>query len=321
MFYCYTSIALADNDVAVIEDNHVTVVEDDSFVGDIDDSNQYVATKWDQLNRNVDMFFTNKKSPEENRSSIFVYSSVYVKEGQSVKQEYDFQLRFDLPNTIKKLRITIERQQDDIENALTDTSAPTKKAGSRNSQNFSQTENKYSAGANFYLTQTKKFISSVHFGIRLDMPLNPNLKLDLERKLTTKHFNIGLLQKLIYYRQEGFQEISQITFNRKFGKNFQIDQNNALVWTDESDVFSLRNSLVFYHDLGKERGMSYSLGANAKLSPAFYYESYDASVNYRQLLFRDWLYGTFTVGADFPKVSHFNDEKFIQFRLDVFFKE
>lgn len=301
-------------------------IDEDLEVNDdrIDATNQYIATKWDQINRSVDMFFTNEKSDStENNSSINVYTSFYKQEGDKIRTEYDFKLKFDLPHTTKKLKIVIERQQDEISNALTDTSAPQAKGKAKKSLNNTRgvDDSHYTAGASFLLKQTKYFISSFHFGIRLDMPINPHIKLDLKKDIKLKHFNIGLLQKLILYRQEGLQNVSQISFNKKLNPKFQVEQVNSLVWTDETDIFVFRNSVVLYQDLGDEKGMSYAIGANAKLAPAFYYDNYDASISYRQLLYSNWLYGTLTTGVNFPKADHFNDNKFVQIRMDLFFKE
>lgn len=292
---------------------------------EINASNQYIANRWDQFNRSVDTFFTNKSSPAKNKSSIFVYSTLYKKEGESVDVQYDFQLRIDLPNTTKKLKIIIEKEQDDISNVLNDKSVINKKTppgttkGSRRS--LSTKENRYTAGAKFLLSRSKYFVSFIHFGIRLDMPLNPSAKIDMKKDFEFKHFNIGLSQKFNMYRQEGLQEISQIIFNKELSETLQTDLVNSLVWSEETDRFDLRNNLVLSQNLGDEKGISYSIGANAKFSPTFYYESYDASISYRQLLYKDWLYGTLTLGADFPKESNFNDEKFVQIRFDIFFRE
>ena len=310
LLFCFSFATFAEEEVET------------TFDDDIDATNQYIANQWDQLNRSVDMFFTNKKSKaSENKGSIFVYSSFYKKEGESIDSKYDFQLRFDLPHTTKKLKIVIEKQQDEIGNALSDTSVTNNKTIRKDGKIVNKSDTHYTAGANFLLVKSKYFISFFHFGIRLDMPLNPFVKVDLQKKITTKHVNIELSQKVMMYRQEGLQEVSQLSLNRKINKNLQADLINSLVWSEETDDFILRNNFILSQDVGTEKSLSYSLGANARLSPAFYYESYDASVSYRQLLYRDWLYGTFTLGADFPKASDFNDEKFVQFRLDIFFKE
>lgn len=290
---------------------------------DIDATNLFIAEKWDQFNRSVDTFFTNRYSPRKNKSSIFAYTSIYQKEGQDRQTLYDFQLKFDLPNTTKRLKIVVEKEQDEISNILSDTSVTNASPRSTaiNRRILRTKENRYTAGANFLLRSTKYFASSIHLGLRLDMPLNPNIKFDLKRDLKYKFLNIGLSQKFIVYRQEGFQEFSQVVFNKNLSETLQADFVNSLVWTDETDIFILRNNLVLAQDLGEERGLSYSIGANAKLSPKLYYDSYDASISYRQLLFKNWLYGTLTLGADFIKENHYDDEKFAQVRIEVFFRE
>ena len=288
----------------------------------IDASNKYIATKWDQFNRSVDTFFTNKISHAgDNKSSIFAYTSFYSKEGQGIQTEFDFQLKLDLPNTTKKLKIIIEKQQDEISNALNDNSIANNRSSSKEGKNQRKKETHYTAGVNYLLSRSEYFVTFVHFGIRLDMPLNPSLKVDLQKNFETSLINIGLSQKVIIYRQEGLQEVSQLTLNKKVNETIQTDLVNSLVWTDETDLLVLRNNFIVSQDLGNEKGLYYSIGANARFSPKFYYDSYDASISYRQLLHKDWLYGTLTLGADFPKVSNFDDEKFVQFRIDMYFKK
>lgn len=285
-------------------------------------SNTYIANTWDKFNKDVDIFFTNQRSSAgENKSSILIYSSFYKKEGRKIEPEYDFKLRIDLPNTTKKLKIVIEKQQDEIANALTDNSVSNNKTLSKGGKASKNNDNNYSAGANFFLTKSKYFVSFLHLGIRLDMPLNPNLKLDLVKEIKLKKYNINLSQKFIYYRQEGLQEISQLLINRKLNENFQISLINSLVWTEVTDDFILRNSLILSQKLGDETTLSYSLGSNTVFSPSFRNESYDTSISYRQLLYKDWLYGTLTSGIDFPRANGYKSENFVQVRFDLYFKE
>jgi hypothetical protein len=285
-------------------------------------SNTYIANTWDKFNKDVDIFFTNQRSSTgENKSSILIYSSFYKKEGRKMESEYDFKLRFDLPNTTKKLKIVIEKQQDEIANALTDNSVSNNKTLNKDGKISKDNDTHYTAGANFFLTKSKYFVSFLHFGIRLDMPLNPNVKLDLEKEIKLKKYNINLSQKFIYYRQEGLQEISQLLINRKLNENFQLSLINSLVWTEVTDDFILRNNLILSQSLGDEKTLSYSLGSNTVFSPSFRNESYDASISYRQLLYKDWLYGTLTSGIDFPRANGYKSENFVQVRFDIYFKE
>lgn len=302
---------------------HVLLAEEkNSFNNDIDATNQYIATQWRQLNRSIDMFFSNQRSKaSENKSSIFAFTSFYKKEGLPIDSQYDFQLKFDLPRTTKKLKIVIEKEQDELGKAISDSSTANYRTVTKGGRVVREKKTRYTAGANLLFAKSKYFASFIHFGIRLDMPLNPFAKLDLQKDFVYKKINIELAQKFLIFRQEGFQEISQLSLNKKLSKTLQADLINSLVWSDESDIFVLRNNFILYHKLGEEKGLSYSLGANAKFSPTFYYDSYDASASYRQLLYNDWFYGTLTLGVDFPKITHFSPEKFAQIRFDIFFKE
>lgn len=270
----------------------------------------------------MDSFFSNQKYlVSENKSSIYVSTAFYKIEGSKPETDVDFQARFDLPRTTEKLKIVVEREQNEIKKALTDESVTRNiRRGPITSKYTSVSEKNYTAGADFLLPKLLDLKSMVKIGLRIDVPINPFLKLNLQKNIKTKIVDIDLMQTFLLYRQAGFQEISQLGFNRKINKDFHLEQLNSLVWTDEKDLFELRHSLTLYQNLGEEKGISYALGANAKLSPVYYYESYDASVSYRQLIYSRWLYGTLTLGSQFAKANHFDDEKFVQLKLDAFFR-
>lgn len=273
-------------------------------------TNNYIASEWRLFNRNVDSFFSNQTYlVSENQSTLLAYSNFYLKEGQRLQTLYDLEAKFDLPRTTNKLKLVIEKEKDEVTKATTDENVATKTIPTT-----------YSAGVSYLLTQSKYFSSLIRFNLRLEMPLNPSIKINVRKDIKTEYFDIGLFQKIILYRQEGLQEISQVSFYKKWNEIFQSDFLNSLVWTDKTNNFIFRNNLIVYQHVGNEKALTYSVGANAKLSPTFYYDSYDASASYRQLLYNKWLFGTFTLGADFPKTSGFNDEEFVQFRVEVFFQ-
>jgi len=282
---------------------------------------KFISSEWRLFNRTIDSFFSNQKYLiKENKSTIFISSAIYKSEGSKIASDFDLQMRFDLPRTTKKLKLVIEKEQNEIKKALTDENVARNKNNRTTSKYTTAYENRYTAGADFLLPKLKVFSSMIKFGIRLDMPINPFLKLNMQKDISTSFVEIDLSQSFLLYRQAGVQEISQIAFNKKWNETFHIEQINSLVWTDEKDIFELRHSLTLYQHIGDEKGLSYAIGANAKLSPTYYYDGYDASVSYRQLLYGGWLYGTYTLGADFPKADHFKNDKFVQFRLEAFFR-
>ncbi len=280
--------------------------------------NKYIANRWRLINRSVDMFFTNRSyNLNKNESSISAYTTSYKKEGQKYENNFNFQLKIDLPETTKNLKLVIEKDQDEVKKAISDENLET---GSGKTKSATGSKNQsYMAGLTYFFDHSEYFNSALKFGLRIDMPLNPSTKLNLNKLFKYQYVSLELAQDFILYRQEGFSEITSANLSRAWAKTLRTDFVNTLAWTDAADIFVLRNNFLIYKEIGDEKLLSYSIGANAKLSPAFYYESYDTSLSYRQLTYGDWLYGALTVGAEFPKKKNFRMEKFIQLRLEVNF--
>gem|GEM_PF-784990 len=287
----------------------------------LDTTQRFISNQWVGLNYNMDVFFSNETaSKNQNKSLILAYYGFYKKESESMVNNYDIRVRVHLPNTTKRMRIVIEKERNEILD-----SSSSEAGGLRNSTNSGNTarnvkDSRYNAGLTYLWNEKSPVKTFVDTGLRILLPLDPFARLRFQSALNTKPVNIFASQNFILFRQDGFSEVTQLSFFRKWTANFQTELINSLVWTDKSDTFRERNNLVFYHQLDPRRSMSYSLGANAALSPTFYYDSYDFSINYRQLLHGNWLFGLFTVGADFPKSADWDMQKFAMARIEVFFR-
>lgn len=284
-------------------------------------ANKFIAERWRLLNETIDSYFSNQSYSnltKENHSRLFLTASFYKKEGKKIENAFDFQLRVDFPKTAKKLKVVIEKEQNDVSNLINPLSSK-KNSISANSTNT--TKRKYTAGIGILFKDTPYYKGSAHFGLRLDVPLNPYLKLNFKRDFVLNTMTMTFAQQFNIYRQKGFQEITQILLTRKWNKKLETNFVNTLAWTDETDAFDMRNNFIISYSIEEEKLLTFSLGANAKLSPMLYYNSYDFSAGYRRLIFGKWLYGSIVVGAEYFKSSHFQQEKFAQFTLDLFFKE
>ena len=123
----------------------------------------------------------------------------------------------------------------------------------------------------------------------------------------------------IYYRQDYFQEYTSLSFSKKLRQNLSISQNNSLSWSDSDDKWFARNSLSLNHRINDKIGMNYSTGANASFTPSFHYTSYDASIGYHQLLYKDWFFGNLSIGADFLRSNDWQMTNFVVARTEVLF--
>lgn len=283
----------------------------------IKQNNKYVASRWRLLNYHLDSFFSNKEYDlEENESSLSASAVSYKKEGNKWVNEFNFRAKIHFPETTKNLKIVIEQDQDDIKKAMSDEHF---KSDASESIKSTRASERYSAAVSYLLKNTREFTGTLKFGLRIDMPLNPSVKANFNKLITFSKYSLELSQDFIFYRQAGFSEITAANFGRKWNEVVRTDLINTIAWTDESSLFILRNNFLSYYDLGEERLLTYSLGANAKFKPVWHYDSYDTSISYRTNLDENWLYGSLSFGAEFLKVEDFKMENFVQLKMDMYF--
>lgn len=291
----------------------------DSSLTLIDKSQNFAQDSWRGLNYSVDSFFSDKRyKAEENESKVMASWTGYKTESKNFQNVWDLAVKIHLPQITKRLSITFEKERDEIvdaTNSYAQRALNTKKA-SQETKPGSKI-NSYAAAATILLTDNPYYQSDLRTGIKLLLPLDPFLKLSIYNEKKFDHFNIGAEEKLILYRQDGFSEFTSLRWGYLLNSNFHLSQNNVLAWRDTTDHFTLRNDLSLGQALFEDKGLTYTLGANALLAPSFHYTKYDVSVSYRQKIFSKWLYGSLSTGAEFLKEHRFKQDNFIQFGLEI----
>lgn len=285
----------------------------------IDKSQNLAQDSWRGLNYSVDSFFSDKRyKAEENESKVMASWTGNKTESKNFQTVWDLAIKIHLPQITKRLSITFEKERDEIVDA---TNSYTQRAlnsnSSANDNPKGSNTNSYAAAATLLLSDSPYYKSDLRTGLKLLLPLDPFLKLSIYNEKKFKDFNIGAEQKFILYRQDGASEFTSLRWGYRLNSTSHLSQNNVLAWKDTTDNFTVRNDLSIGFELKENKGLTYSLGANALLSPSYHYTNYDTSISYRQLLFSKWFWGTLSIGAEFPKENHFKQANFIQLGLEI----
>jgi hypothetical protein len=276
----------------------------------IDGTQRFISTSWLGLTYNMDSYFADTiYDRAKNRSQIMAYYDFFKREGEKIEHYFDVRIKLHLPEMSRKLSVTVEKERDEILEARS--SQATKSQATKDSE--------YTASVSYQLNDSKAYKTEFNTGLRFILPLDPYVKLRFYKSIQMKPFDIFLEQKFIYFKQDDFQEATIISFYKKLNERFSFSQGNALSWRDADDRFVLRNSASLNHLLSTKRSLSYSIGANALLSPTIFYNLYDASIGYRQVLYKDWLLGYSSFGAEFPKSKNWEMTNFVVLRLEVLF--
>jgi hypothetical protein len=286
----------------------------------IDETQRFITNQWLGLNYNLDLFFTAKDyNQKQNKSLILGYYGFNKKESRVGIQDYDVKMRFHLPKASERMRIVLEKERDEILGSNNpDSPTNLNPIVNTNDPNTPKSSD-FVAGVSYFAPKREVVKTFFDVGMKIKLPLDPYSKLQFQKTFELGFMNIFLYQGLFLYRQDGFQENSQISFSKKINSFFRIEQVNSLGWSDKLDKFSPRNNLIFYY-LIEQNSINLSFGANGQFSPQMIYTSYDVTLNFRKLSYKDWFYINYGVGAEYPKIKNFNSEYFAFIRTEIFFR-
>ena len=156
-------------------------------------------------------------------------------------------------------------------------------------------------------------------GMRIDVPLDPFVKLRLKRVFKIFKHEISLIQKFSYYRVDEFSESSDVIWTKEVGGGDKIKFQTNLGWSEKSPTFSGNNTISYLQKLSKRRAISYSVGAFFIIDTSYYYDRYQIASNYRQLVFKDWIFGQAAIGTIFRKEDDFNSSEYVSIAVDMIF--
>jgi len=228
----------------------------------------------------------------------------------ALRQFLQKHMKSDVVKLSKRLSVTVEKERDEIVESRSNQA--TKSQATRQSE--------YAASVDYNVNDVPFVQTKLSSGIRFVLPLDPFVKLRFSKSFNTTLVDIHMEQMFTYYRQDYFSEYTQLAFSKQVSKNWSVSESNNLSWSDSNDKFVLRNSLNINQRIDVRKSLSYSFGANAFLVPTYHYTTYDASVGYNQLLYKNWLFGFLAIGSEFSKANDWNQSSFVVLRTEIIFQ-
>lgn len=276
---------------------------------------------WKKFVGDVDTFFVNEEFEDDiNDSYIRFNYTITFEEGKSEVVDYDLKIRAKFPKISKKANLILKKESDDDED----------EAGlsllTKDDQNINKREvgdslknDTYSAALRYFVLEKQKWKISTDVGMKIDVPFDPFLKLRLKRSFKFDKNELAFIQKFSYFRIDELSETSTLIWTTPVGKEDKIKFEVDLGWTEASSEFTGDHVLSYLQKLSKRRAISYSIGTSYRIKDSAYYDRYQAAINYRQLLFKDWIFGQGAIGTIFRKEENFNSSEYISFSLDMIF--
>ncbi|EQC52427.1 hypothetical protein [Bacteriovorax sp. DB6_IX] len=266
----------------------------------------------------MDSFFVNEDFEEDiNDSYIRFNYRVTFEEARQEVVETDIKVRAKFPKISKKANLILEKinEDEDSNSFLTNDDQTLVK----NELGDGLKNSRYAAALRYFLLEKKRWNISADAGMRVDVPLDPFVKFRLKRSFFYKKNEFSLIQKINYYRIDELSETSEFIWTRDMGDENKLKFEVSLGWEEKSPKFTGNHTLSFLHKLSTRRAISYSIGTSYIIKEAAYYNRYQIATNYRQLIFKDWIFVQGAIGTIFRKEEDFRSSEYISMAIDMVF--
>jgi len=301
----------SDNDEAsaqsVVTDAEVYLEETPITPGMIERSRYWLAGHLDNLSAGLDSFFVDRFFSEDileddvkgSRAKVSFYTRREL--GDPVDYKFGLSVRLVFPNTNKRLNLLLESEDED----------------KREADPFESVENNnYSAALRFILNESEKWRADFDTGVRWALPPDPFSRLRARRFFSFYGWNNRATQTVYYYTTRGWGEKTSVQFNRSLSMHKVLRWNLASEYLLNNDYFSLNYDLGLYHELSPKAALGYVAGASGdtQTSPSFY--NYFASVRYRRLIYKDWVFAEVAPSLVWENDNDYQTTPVIMFRIE-----
>lgn len=268
------------------------------------------------MGRGIDRFFAGDEALQaENKSYARIRTSMQFIEGSGFVDSNELKFRLYLPATQRKFRLVIENDSDDDE-TLEEKNRPS------TSTRDSTDENQLSAAFQFISEEMDRWKTKGEIGVRASAPPNPFVRHTARRRWDLNGlWSMKFQQRVGYYKLDGYRANEELGFERRLNDNWFYRMKTEFEWRETEDTMSAAQVFSFYNRIDDKKGINYQVGVIAgSLHHTVIEKSYFA-IDYRQLLYKDWLYLDVIPEIVFPRSDDYDPTSSITFRLEIFFSE
>ncbi len=276
-------------------------------------SHDYVSQKLETSAQKFDTFFGDDRVFDEATGTYLQWRMKLTwNEGWNWDLANKFRFKLRLPRTENRFRVLIETNpKEDMEEGV----AP---IPDDILQEATDSKN-LSAGFEYSRVRFEKWTLSMSPGMRLKRPLDPYVRFRARRSFENETGVARFTNKLAWFTEEGWEFSTRLDLDRPVAGLDLFRSTTELGWNEEDLKWFPEQRFTYQHRIDEKRGISFSVGGKGESKPALRPVQFFSNAGYRQLLYKNWLYGDLVPQVVFGRDNDFNADWSITFQLEVLF--
>lgn len=299
----------------------------------LDTMHDWLSHKVDDFGEQADDFFGTDDSFDRTKGSrLDIMTPVRFHSDGSIDTQVKFRTKIALPRTNRRWHLIVSSAEDNIKELSSGGAAGTAGTGNNSPLNnaSSATSPQQDDGTNVglrYALDIAGFTATfVDVGLNFRNIIEPDpyarIKLHYKWQLSPKWYS-RMYQDLYWESYKGVGLNSRQVFDRQINNQFLFRSQTEADWKDKDQNYSLSQNFIFVDQVNVHRGLAYYLGWGWNWTPdapGFNLSSYSVGVNWRERIYKDWMF--FEID---PEISFYDDTNFnkadasIRFMLEAQF--
>jgi len=277
-------------------------VDDEWMLGTIESTQRAISKSILGFSKSIDEYFSNERVMEEATGSYgcIRLGFLYQEHGQ-IDSANSVCLKVDLPNTRKRWKLFIERNDSDSKNNNLNSSLPA--TGDVNSNTGTGSE----AGVSYVAKDELLKNFSFDMGIRSRLPLDPFARLRYRRTWVPSNWLYRLTENLYYYKSIEGGLLSRLDFERHLSPSWYTRITSQADYRDQDSEFYLKQIFGAYREVKKGQAMSFEYIVSGFTQPSARVDYYMYRFRYRFNVWRDWFFVETS-----PQLLHTSENNFRQ---------
>ncbi|KUJ74070.1 hypothetical protein AVO42_01235 [Thiomicrospira sp. XS5] len=299
----------------------------------LDTMHDWLSHTVDDFGEQADDFFGTGDSFDRTKGSrLDIMTPVRFHSDGSIDTQVKFRAKIALPKTQRRWHVIVSSAEDNIKElssggagstAGTGNNSPLNNASSATSP---QQDDGTNVGLRYALDLAGFTVTFVDVGLNFRNVIEPDpyarIKLHYKWKLSPKWYS-RMYQDLYWESYKGVGLNSRQVFDRQINNQFLFRSQTEADWKDKDQNYSLSQNFIFVDQVNVHRGLAYYLGWNWNWTPdapGFNLSSYSVGVNWRERIYKDWMFFEIDPEFSFSDDTDFNKvDASIRFMLEAQF--
>ncbi len=245
-----------------------------------------------------------------NTTRVQVSPSILIKQDEGIEPNVSFGANLELPLAEERFHLFF----DNIDGEMINPNGMPSPAKNKNSEN--------AFGVLLKLYDSEWLETHLTFGTR--KVYYPYARYTITARWERGPWMLEPSQELLFRTDDGWEETTGFTANRKLSKNRMLRSDTSGVWGQESNGYEMNQTFSFYSmkNIGlDEAGYSASFAVDGHVSGNACLDNYTLNVKFRRRLKWDWLFLEIKPEVEFPHDRDYDPVLSLELQMDIIFQQ